>query len=128
MRRGLSLLETVVAAFLFMLVVILVLNLFPSSLLALTQAELKARAARLAQSRLNEVRLRPFESLQVQGPREELLGEEYQGARLRAFLDVRRDPDSDPDRLKVLRVTVQWDERGRKRESVREVWVTRVRR
>lgn len=115
MRRGLSLLETVVATFLFLLVVMLVVNLFPSSLFSLQQAELKQRAERLAQSRLNEVRVKKFSSLTptALAPEDEFTSR----------LDVLPYPGSN---LKILRVTVEWTERNEKRHVEREVWVTDV--
>ncbi len=113
--RGLSLLETVVATFLFLLVVVLVMNLFPSSLFSLQQAELKQRAERLCQSRLNEQRVRKFSSLVSTAlPVEECFT---------PVLEVLPHPGTN---LKILRVTVTWQERNQTRKVSREVWVTDV--
>lgn len=120
--RGLSLLETVVATFLFTLVVVLVMNLFPSSLFSLQQAELKQRAERLAQSRLNEQRARKFSSL-VLNSSTPLTAEDWEGHKLKPVLEVLPHAGTD---LKILRVTVTWEERNQIRKVSREVWVTDV--
>lgn len=120
--RGLSLLETVVATFLFTLVVVLVMNLFPSSLFSLQQAELKQRAERLCQSRLNEQRVKKFSSHTLNSTTP-LAVEEWEGHRLTPALEVLPHPGTE---LKILRVSVTWKERNQTRKVSREVWITDV--
>jgi len=120
--RGLSLLETVVATFLFTLVTVLVMNLFPSSLFSLQQAELKQRAERLCQSRLNEERVRKFSSFTLNSSTP-LPAEEWEGHKLTPVLEVLPHAGT---ALKILRVTVTWRERNQTRKVSREVWITDV--
>lgn len=117
MRKGLSLLETIISTFLFGMVLLLVMNFVPTSTLSLAQGERRTRAGLLAQSQLNEARARPFGTLESTPL--------YQQDDMSWQLEVRSEK---PGRLKALKVTVGWQERGETRRLVGEVWTANVTR
>lgn len=123
-RRGLSLLETIVSGFILSLIVIFMVSLFPSSMIAIQKSESKLEADALASTLIEEVRYQPFDSMAALPPGAVKRGK----TNLTYSTEVEEIPGSDPRYLKVVRVTVDWEERGEPRQLVREVWVHAVRR
>ncbi|MGE0493533.1 MAG: hypothetical protein AB7S38_30265 [Vulcanimicrobiota bacterium] len=124
-RRGLSLIETVVAAALVGLVVLLVTNLFPLSLTGVRQQEQYLQADLLAGSVLADQQMVPFVEL-TPGDRQVLDPVEVDGVAYTATVEIDRVSGSDPAYLKAVRVTVNWQYQAQARQTVEEVWVDAV--
>ncbi|MBI3925991.1 MAG: prepilin-type N-terminal cleavage/methylation domain-containing protein [Armatimonadetes bacterium] len=121
-RRGFSLLETVVAGSLLALVMLLLFNLFPSSMLALRQGEQQIQADAVAQSALDQVRSEGYGKLQP-GEVRRLQPVRRGSLVYTPTLEVFQVADADPNLLKGLRTTVSWQERGESRQVVHEIWI-----
>lgn len=121
--RGLSLIETMIAAAVLFLVVSILLNLLPSSLLAIKRAEQRIQAGNIAQSILEEQRGVRFDSLAAGTPRVfdpvQVAGMSYE-----PVLEVEDDPEVAG--VKKLKVTVRWRQRDRDYSVVRELTLCRV--
>lgn len=122
MRRGLSLLETVVAGTLFFFVCILLMNLFPSSLVGLKAAENRARAERIAQACLDQNEARAFTL--VGSPPPEV--QRWDGLDFRIQLEINEVSGLSGARVRHLRAAVSWLERNERRTAVRETYVSRA--
>lgn len=126
MNRGLSLLETVLSVFILSLVVLLLFELLPTSLLAVRRAEQRQLAGHLAASLIAERMATPFQSLPLGiEPLDPIVSE---GIEFTPTIEVFRLPDYEPEKLKGVRVTVTWRERGKSWTVQREVLVSGVRR
>ena len=123
-RRGLTLTEVIISLGIFLLVVILVFNLYPGSLLGLRKGEQRREANRLAQNLLDRTRARAFADLVPDSS--EVYRQDLDVA-YEALLEVRRVSGSPPERLKCVRVTVSWNESdSQRRQVMHEVWVSSV--
>jgi uncharacterized protein (TIGR02598 family) len=141
--RGFSLVETIFAASILSIVLMVLFNLYPSSLLAVKRAEHRLEATTLAQSVLEKKRTRPFGELNSLSP-----GQYYtadQDADLKALRPPQSpdgvqlepefqifhipDPDTDPGRLLGLRAKVKWKETSkRSQEVVQELWIVDIKK
>ena len=122
MRRAFSLAETAVAMAVLGLTLLLVLNLFPSAMLARRASEQRLQAQSLARSYLEQQLEVSFHLLRS-GPLAEV---EKEGVSYRIRLEVTDSPQARPEYLKVLRVVVQWNERGRPQELERQLYRHRL--
>lgn len=115
--------EAIVALALLGLVVVLVLNIFPSALFATQKASEQIEAEGLAQSYLEEARALPFSSMDP-GTTTTLTpaGAKYEVTR--EFFDAM---GTDSEQTRGIRITVHWANKGVPRELKREVWVSSVR-
>jgi hypothetical protein len=120
--KGLSLLETVVAGALFFFVTILLLNLFPSSLLSLKAAENRARAERLAQACLEENEAFAFTML----GRPPAVTQQWDGLEFTIQLEIYALSGVEQERLRQVRAVVSWTERNERRSAARETYVSRA--
>lgn len=123
--HGLSLAENIVAASLLALVVMSLLNLFPSALGVSHRVRQESLARRLSQNALEELSARPFAELTpgTQAVNLEGVPEEFV---VTATVD---DVDGySVDFLKTVQVEVSWPDRGRTRSTRLEVYVHAVRR
>lgn len=109
------------------LVAVLVLNLFPSVILGMHRSHLANQAERVAHSELSRARLTSFASHTI-GSSTTLPPVKVNGVEFQPELQVEAPSQGSPQRLKVLRVVVRWQERGREHQVTREVWVSRVQR
>ena len=108
MRRGLSLLELVVAMSLVSAVLLLVLNLFPQALATLSGSEFRLQAERLAQGEVEKAMAAGFSALQPA---------QFQAGEYRVETRI----DSLSPTLREVTVTVRWQERGRTRSVVQHL-------
>ena len=122
MKRGLSLVETIFSLALLALVLIVVLNLFPSSMATVRVAEQRYRAETLAASVLDDQVSQPFSSLTV-GLSQDLAASIYDQVAYRPHLDISAAGTEDPNYLKSVKITVQWTYRGQPRAVIRELWI-----
>ena len=121
MRRGLTLVELIISLSLLLLVLMFVLNTFPSSLIGLRHSESRMCAERLAHGSLEEGLAQNFESLLIDTT-QPLTPHTLNGIDYTQSLEVFRVPNWDPLRLKGLRVTVKWMDRGRAQQLIKEMW------
>lgn len=124
-RLGMSLVETIFAFFLMTLVILAVINLFPSSLMANRRSELSLQANALADQALEKARASGFMSL-TQGVRPAEVVKVDSVSYTRIF-QVSPVPGQDFNSLRSLKVRVRWTVAGHPQELVREVWVCNVR-
>ena len=120
--KGLSLLETVVAGALVLLLGVALLSAMPTALWAISQSEALVQADQVAQSTLDTQQARPF-AQQVWGS---VCLPEVRGAEgvFHPELEVFPIPDADPELLKGLRVKVWWEARGGRRQVIHELWIS----
>lgn len=112
-----------ISIFLISMLMILLLNLYPGSVLAVRRAEQIQRADRIAQSILSDGLARPFGSLVI-GQVEDMSPVVQAGVTFGRRLEVVA-VDGDPNLIKGLRATVSWDE-GLQRKVVHEVWMPKI--
>ena len=136
MKRGVSLVEVVMAASLLSLVMLFLFNIIPASAIATRGAEHRLAADSLAQSVLDQAASLPFGSL-VDGTYDAaspgLLGLADQRLEDGTLLVVRATISPSPGgaprtRLLLVRVEVTWRERTRNPVLVRELQLSAVRR
>jgi hypothetical protein len=124
---GLSLTETVVALFLASMLVVVLVNLFPSAVAAMRTSEAKAQAVDLTESLLAEQKARPFSEL-VPGPATTLDPVKRGPIVLQPRLQIFEIPGRNPDYLRGARVTVSWKTSRQTREVSQEVWLARIKK
>jgi len=123
-NRGVSIAETLISIFLVALLILVVFNLFPTTVLANRQGSERLQAVTVAQSGLAEARTRRFDLLTV-GTSEVLPSKVNRGITYDSELKVLSPDKGDSDRLKVLEVTVTWTSRNVKRSISEKLWVHR---
>ena len=105
------------------MVIMLVFNLFPASSLAVHRSQQDLQAASLAEGALEAMRAEPFEELTVGARDPELV--EQDGLVYSLNRQVLKVDGPSPERLLGLRVTVRWEERGKRHQLVQEAHVAR---
>ena len=125
LRRGFSLVELLMSFALLGLVIVLLLNLFPSSIAAVRLGEQRYRAQTMASSLLEQKMSVPFSQLLV-GTRVTLPVQQFEGVDYQSRLEVDKVTGSDPAVLRSVRVSVEWTVRGMTRREVREVLMHRL--
>lgn len=124
-NKGLSLVETLFSFWVTCFIVLAVINLFPSSMLAVRRGENEILANARAQSVLEEVRTQPFESLELgHTTRETVYGPDQ--TEYVTGVDVLKEDGSEVARLKRLKVTVSWQYRQETRTVVQELLLCNV--
>lgn len=133
MRRGLSLIETILAASILSLVIMILFNLYPATMVAVRRAEHRLQASGWAQSLLEDARGMPFSSLAAMIPSGQTSsgaldastlspplyrkiptqpdGTNY-GITLEVFIPSTGQPPSTPLRLVGTRAVVTWGEQS----------------
>ena len=122
--RGFSLAETMFALGLLGLVVVLILNIFPSSMATVRSAEQRSHAESVANSKLEEQVEVPFDQLPL-GLDKDLGSQNFLQVDYHARLQVLK-ADGDPRYLRAVRVNVDWTVRGLRRQVVRELLIHRL--
>lgn len=125
MRRGFSLIETILAAFIFSLITMAVFNIFPSSVMAVKRGEMELEADSIAQRILEEHRAKPFDELVLTGPAP-LAAETLAGTKFEPFLEIDSVPGSLEESLKAVRVEVRWSHSAKNYSLLREAWIVSV--
>lgn len=121
MRRGFTLVETAFSLALIGLVLLFVLNLYPSSLFAQHRAEERLTATRIARSLLDEQLVLPFNDLTV-GLKRDLPVKKLDGIEYRSQLEVDKTSQADEKYLRVVRLTVRWQSHGKEFTVQRQVY------
>lgn len=119
-QRAFTLVENLLAFTLISLVLILLLNLFPSSMATVRKSEQRYQALTLADSLVEEQAARPFSKLVV-GSHQQSDNGEYQ-----IHTEILAIPGENPAWLKNVRVTVSWKYRDQPRQVMREMRLHRL--
>ena len=124
---GLTLVETLVSMTLLTLVMVSVLNLFPSSMAAVKHTRTAQLARAAAQNRIEALAARPFAELQLgTHPDEKLVLSNGQTVTLKVSISqVTGHPQ---ERLKRLRCEALWRGRTEDRKAIGEMYVASIRR
>jgi type II secretory pathway pseudopilin PulG len=124
--HGFQLVEVIVASAIFFLIALFVLNLLPTSQLAVARAETKMNAETLAYSTLEELRGGAFTNLApgtVTLPPQTVDNVEFV-----IHYEVAIIEDSDPDLVKSVSVVTTWTESGEEKSVKAYSHVTAVKR
>lgn len=126
--RGFTLAETVYASVLFAFVILFILNIYPSSMVAIRRGETQIVADNFAQSILEDLRARSFANVSTTSePSYTALI--YNDTRYNPYLDIFYDPDgADPRFLKVARLQVAWIFQNRENRVVHTMYLHNVTR
>lgn len=119
-RRAFALGETLLAFTIISLVLILLLNLFPSSLATVRRSEIRFQALTLADNTLEQQVARPFADLIVATSTQQAVGD------FQVQTQVLTIAGEDSAWLKNVRVTVRWRDRDQPRQLIRELRVHRL--
>lgn len=126
-RRGLSIMESVLALSLVSLVLILVVSLFPDTLLAIRRSEQTVQADQWAQTLLEYEMARPFPELvagAVYSPPDRQMGATTYHGTTRIFAV----PSTRGDLVKGVNVTVSWEHGGKSHLSEYQCLVPNIER
>lgn len=105
-------------------ILILVINLFPSSMATVRTAEQRYQAETLAASILEAKSTLPFTQLPV-GPEVDLGRQIYDQIPYQIYFQV-SNSDGDPLYLRSLRVRVEWQVKSHNRTVIREVLIHKL--
>ena len=121
--RGITLIEMLVSFSLVLLLCIFVLNLFPSSLIALRHSETRLEAQRLAEATLEQAKATNFSNWTV-GSSTTCPVQTLNGVVYTPVLQVQAVPGYNPSTLKSLQVSVSWIGRNGRQSVVQQslVW------
>ncbi len=125
--KGVSLLELVLSIFILGLVVIFLFNLYPTSILAVRQAEQQLLANTLARSLIAERQARSYDALVV-GDHQQLAPITREGVVFHPVLEVYPIAGKDPNLVKRLRVTLTWGDPADPKEVSHETLVSGLQR
>lgn len=126
-NRGLSIMESILALSLVSLVLILVVSLFPDTLLAIRRSEQTVQADQWGQTLLEYEMSRPFDELvpgTVYNPPDRQLGPTTYRGTTRIFAV----PNARGDLIKGVNVTVAWDHGGKNHLSEYQCLVSNIAR
>ena len=102
------------------LVLVFLLNLFPTSMSTVRISEQRFRAGTLASNALEQQTALAFGPLPASGTY--LPAQTIDQVHYELYLEILPCGAEDPQYLRILRCTVTWSFRGQKRSVVREVW------
>lgn len=131
MRRGFTLVETIFASVLFGFIVLFVLNLYPSSLVAVRRGETQIIADNFAQAILEDVRSRSFYNLGLGSTSVTYTKWTYGDVDYLPTVDIAYDNDlsiDTRDYLKVATVTINWKFQHRDNSVVHKMYLHCVNR
>lgn len=109
------------------MVVLLLANLFPTTVVALRAAEAKNRANLIAEGILTKRMSAPYSTLVASAP-QTLPEVKEAGVTYTPELEIFDIPGRRPDYIKGLRVTVRWTTARKNHQIRQEVWVPNARR
>lgn len=126
-RRGLTLAEMIVSLTLLTLLLVSVVNLFPSSMANVRLIRTAQLARTAAQNRIEILASQPFNSLQV-GTLDEETIKLSDGQPVHLKTSITAVDGYEPKRLKRLRCEAEWQGRARRQTAVQELYVNSIRR
>jgi type II secretory pathway pseudopilin PulG len=128
-NRGFTLIETIYSCVLLSLMALFVLNLYPSSFLAIRRGESTLQAEMLAQTVLEDVKSRSFANLsQIQT--NSYLNVTYGGITYTPTISISNSPDgtANASLLQVATVVVSWTYRNTVRNVTHTMYLANVTR
>lgn len=129
LRRGFSLIETIFASLIIALVVLTIFNLFPSAMVAVKRSETQVQAEVLAQSLLEQMRIRPIQQLRDSIPLGPITATVRIDGTDYSHTTTITNLSSPPEELLIsVKVTVDWRVRNNDYQEIRESWVHAVER
>lgn len=123
-RRGLSVLESVVAICLLALVLVCLFTLYPMTGLSVSQSRQSLEAQALADSMLEQLQAQSFSSVTLGAS--DWSPVTRNGVVYSRHLEVFPIEGRDPDALRAVEVRVSWTSATRSRQIVREQWLSSV--
>lgn len=128
MRRGFTLLETIFASVLFGFIVLFVLNLYPSSIVAVRRGETQIIADNCAQAILEDLRSRSFYNVNVATP-PAYQKWVYGGTDFVPTVTLAYDSDSNLQPfLKIATVNITWTFQNRTNSVVHSMYLNNITR
>jgi hypothetical protein len=127
-KRGHTMMETVLGAFILWFVVLSIALLFQGSIFVMERATCTVQAGNLAEAAIDQVRAGGFRKLTVGSS--DLAPTTAEGITYQTHLEifvVPDEPTASKDNLRGIRATVSWTLRGRAMTLVRESWMSCVR-
>lgn len=124
--RGVSATEVIFSLFLLTILVVLVMNLLPASMLGVRQSQQKLQAEEIAQSTLDAQMVRPFPELTL--GTQALQSVKLDNRVYELNMTVANHETEPSDRLRKIIITVSWNHRGHRKELKREMWRADVER
>lgn len=124
-KRGMSLVEAIIALTVMALVTTLVANLLPSLGFTIKRSENRYQADTLAVSILSHQAARPFDDL-TPTPYTPYSTQKWDGTSFDSEIEIFEVPGTDAENVMGLRVRIRWEERGGRREVVHERWVPNI--
>lgn len=112
MKRGFTLVETLLAFGLLLVTAIFVFQMLPASVLATRQAEVRVEAQRILSDTLESYRARNFDGL-TQGSQTLAPVAGQLGVTFQPTVTVAKLEDADPDRALEVKVDITWTFRSR---------------
>lgn len=124
--RGFTIAETVFASVLFAFIILFIMNIYPSSMVAIRRAETQIVADNFAQTVLEDLRSRSYYNVDVNAePYYAPLI--YNDFKYNPYLDVFYDPDGTDERfLKIARLEVAWVFQNRENRVVHTMYLHNV--
>ena len=119
-QRGITATETIFSLFIVTILVVLVMNLFPATMLGIRRTEQRLQAEEIAQSTLDQYMIESFSDLTLGDtnlPAVKLKNFEYA-----VVVNVSEDTAQPSDRLRLIKATVSWTHRGKEESLSREIW------
>ena len=128
MRRGFTLLETIFASVLFGFIVLFVLNLYPSSIVAVRRGETQIIADNCAQAILEDLRSRSFYNINVASP-PTYQKWVYGGTDFVPTVTLAYDSDTNLEPfLKIATVNITWTFQNRTNSVVHSMYLNNITR
>ncbi|MBS2037632.1 prepilin-type N-terminal cleavage/methylation domain-containing protein [bacterium] len=128
MRQGFTLLETIFASVLFGFIVLFVLNLYPSSIVAVRRGETQIIADNCAQAILEDLRSRSFYNVNVASP-PTYQKWVYGGTDFIPTVSLAYDTDSSLEPfLKIATVNITWTFQNRTNSVVHTMYLNNITR
>lgn len=124
---GLTIGESLVSLSLLSLVMVGVLNLFPSTLSVIGGSRIRAQANSAAQDRLEQMASEPFANLTIGSQTSEEV-EVSDKVKVKLTKSVAAAPGHDPKFLKSLECRAEWSSRGAPQSVTRGLYVHSLRR
>lgn len=120
-RRGFTLIETLLSGVILSVIIVLLFNLFPTSMLSLRRGEHTLKATALARTLLESKRAGPFSALDTAPALDPQTGDDG------TVYTPSYTSTDEGSRLRRIRVTVDWLENGAHRNLAKELWVCDLR-
>lgn len=128
MRQGFTLLETIFASVLFGFIILFIINLYPSSLVAVRRGETQIIADNFADTVLEDLRSRSFYNVSVTSP-PAYQKWTYNQVDFIPSVTVAYDSDPDLERyLKIATVTITWNFQRRVNKVVHTMYLHNINR